>query len=93
MTATLRDIAGWFQEGLDQRAAFMIVACDTFDYEDYPVYTNAGDQFWIKYYSVKAQQMVRIMEVYDLAKPWSQQSQGRAWNIPPDNSHIEGLQK
>ena len=89
MAASLKDIAGWFQDGLDKKAAYMIVVCDTFDYDDYPVYTNAGDEFWIKYDAVKTQQMTRIMEVYDLAKPWTQQSQGRVWNVP-DRPNTQG---
>jgi hypothetical protein len=61
----------------------MIVVCDTFDHDDYPVYTNAGDEFWKKHDAVNGQNMQRIMEVYDLNKPWPQQSSGRVMNTPP----------
>ena len=81
--ASLKDIAGWFEDGKARKAAYMIVVCDTFDHDDYPVYTNAGDEFWAKYDAVNCQNMQRIMEVYDLDKPWSEQTAGRVWNVPP----------
>jgi hypothetical protein len=81
MAASLKELAGWFQDGLDRKAAYMIVVCDTFDYEDYPVYTE-GEEFWLKYKVVSGLNMQRIMEVYDLKKPWSQQNSGRVWNVP-----------
>lgn len=81
MAASLEDIAGWFERGKAQKAAYMIVVCDTFDHEDYPVYANATD-FWTKHDAVNGQNMQRIMEVYDLGMPWSQQTKGRVMNTP-----------
>lgn len=81
MAASLKDIAGWFEEGRRQKAAYMIVACDTFDHDDYPVYASE-ENFWSKYRSVDNSNMQRIIEVYDLNKPWSQQTSGRVMNTP-----------
>ena len=85
MAASLKDIAGWFQDGLEQHAAYMIIVCDTFDHEDYPHYVTKAEasNFWSHYYYYDDKNMQRIMEVYDLQKPWSQQSQGRVMNTPP----------
>lgn len=83
MTASLKDIAGWFQDGLDEGAAYMIVVCDGFDHEDYPAYAATEADFWSEYDHYDGKNMQRIMEVYDLRKPWSQQSTGRAWHLPP----------
>lgn len=83
MAAGIKEIAGWFQDGLDQKAAYMIVVCDTFDHDDYPVYTNDGEQFWIKHDAVNGQNMQRIMEVYDLNQSWQSQADGRVMNTPP----------
>lgn len=85
MAASLKDIAGWFQDGLDEGHAYMIVVCDTFDHEDYPHYVHAREahEFWSHYDYYDGKNMQRIMEVYDLSKPWSQQSQGRVMNTPP----------
>ena len=81
--ANLKDIAEWFQRGLNQKAAYLIVVCDTFEHDDYPVYVSSTDAFYEKYDPLDNKNMQRIMEVYDLKLPWSQQSQGRTWNMPP----------
>ena len=86
MAASLKDISEWFERGKQDGATHLIVVCDTFDYEDYPVYTNGGPEFWIKHDAIKGQEMTRIMEVYDLQKPWTQQSSDRVWNVPPKAS-------
>lgn len=84
MAVSLKDIAGWFEEGKSRKAAYMIVVCDTFDHDDYPVYANAAD-FWTKHAAVNGQNMQRIMEVYDLNKSWVSQSStlARVMNTPP----------
>lgn len=84
---SLKDIAGWFQNGLDAKAAYMIVVCDTFDHEDYPHYVREATEFWAHYDHYDGKNMQRIMEVYDLNKPWSRQSQGLQMNVPERPSH------
>jgi hypothetical protein len=79
---SLKDIAGWWENGKEQKAAFMIVVCDSFDHEDYPVYTTRED-FWSKYQHYDGKNMQRIMEVYDYGKSWQSQTSGRVWNTPP----------
>lgn len=83
MAASLKEIAHWFEEGRRSSSLYMIVVCDTFDHDDYPVYVDPGEEFWSVYGEYDGQNMQRIMEVYDLTKPWSQQSQGRVMNMPP----------
>jgi hypothetical protein len=78
---SLKDLAEWFQEGKDEERDYMIVVCDTFDWEDYPVYVNAED-FWTEYAKYDGQNMQKIMEVYDLNKPWPEQAQGRVRHMP-----------
>lgn len=82
MAATLKDIARWFEDGKKDKASFMIVMCDTFDHEDYPVYVYAASQFAGVYAEKARAPMQRIMEVYDLNKPWAQQSDGLSFNTP-----------
>lgn len=38
MAATRNDIAGWLREARAQGATHMIVVCDTFDWDDFPVF-------------------------------------------------------
>lgn len=84
MSTSANTIGAWFDAGVEQKAAYMIVVCDTYDHDDYPVYTNGGDQFWIKHDAVEGQSMQRIMEVYDLSRDKaSQLVEFRANNCPP----------
>jgi hypothetical protein len=66
-------IAKWFAEGVDQDATHMIVVCDQFDYEDYPVYVKPGQDVHKKVTEYLALPMQKIMEVYDLRKPMMEQ--------------------
>lgn len=66
MAATKLDISDWLARGKALGASHMIVVCDTFDHEDYPVFVKPeqsareiADQYDDK-------NMQRIMEVYDL---------------------------
>lgn len=38
MAASKYDITCWFQDGVVNGKTHMIIICDTYDYEDYPVY-------------------------------------------------------
>lgn len=63
----------------------MIVVCDTYDYEDYPVYCSKED-FKEKFMSHNGVNMQRIMEVYDLEEPKEKQMVpgGRFMNFPKE---------
>lgn len=68
MGTTKEDIGTWFDEGVQQGATHMIVVCDTFDYEDYPVYVKPGEDVREKYEQYNGKNMQRVMEVYSLKK-------------------------
>lgn len=82
MGASIEEIKSWFDSGAERKAVYMIVVCDSFDYEDYPVYLMPNDDFYEKHDSIKEENMQRIMEVYDLKKSWKSQSKGRVYNYP-----------
>lgn len=69
MKTTLEEIKQWAEEGLNKKASYMIVVCDTYDYEDYPVYVMPEEDLEKKKEHYDGNNMQRIMEVYDLAKP------------------------
>lgn len=92
MAASLQDIAEWFERGKQDGATHLIVVCDTFDHDDYPVYTSEP-HFWQQYDAYNGKNMQRIMEVYDLRKPWSEQTKGRVWNVPPRPSAVTQPEK
>lgn len=66
MAATKTDIEGWFERGLVQGATHMIVVCDTFDHEDYPVFVSPEQSSREVAAAYDDKNMQRIMEVYDL---------------------------
>ncbi len=82
MAASALEISKWFAEGVQKGALYMVVLCDTFDYEDYPVFfeTEGAAQKKVG----NPGQMQRVMEVYDLNESWSSQSRGRVWNLPKE---------
>lgn len=85
MSATIDEISDWFAAGRRSKATHMIVVCDGFDHEDYPVYIRPNENFWERYAEYDNVNMQRIMEVYDLSKDKQQQinTVGRVMNTPP----------
>lgn len=68
MAANRTQLEQWFDEGVRQGATHMVVVCDTFDYDDYPVYVmpdgdknarEVAEQY-------RGKNMQKVMEVYDL---------------------------
>lgn len=67
MAATREEISQWFDAGIAKQATHMLVVCDTFDYEDYPVYVMPGENPKVraeKY--IAGDNMQRLMECYKL---------------------------
>lgn len=81
MAASVGDIRRWFEAGVEQGATHMIVVCDTFDYEDFPVYV-APDQNVQEILRRRGDNMERVMEVYNLAMDKETQliPGSRVWN-------------
>lgn len=61
---TKQDIEDWKKNGKKLGADYLIVVCDTFDYEDYPVYCKKKDLEFEK--AEHSKNMQRIMEVIKL---------------------------
>lgn len=83
MSANTNELLTWFDKGIRLAAAYMIVVCDTFENDDYPVYVMDAKEFWQTYASYDGARMQRIMEVYDLKETWEGQRTGRVFNTPP----------
>lgn len=82
MAATISVLTNWFKRGVKNGDQFMIIVCDTFDHEDYPVYTSS-ENFQEKYDDHRKAEMQSIMEVYDLSKSMEEQmAQKRVFNGP-----------
>lgn len=75
-------IEQWFREGHDQSYSYMIVACDQFDYGDYPVYTQTPMVEHIVE-ELFEQDLTDVHEVYDLDMDMDDQlNEMRAWHLP-----------
>lgn len=84
MGTTQNDISRWFDNGVKNNAAYMIVMVDTFDYEDYPVFVSPQDDIHKELTFRRMASMQRIVEVYDLSMDRDKQlNEFRAFNYPP----------
>lgn len=81
---TTRDeISGWFDRGVAQGASHLIVVCDTYDHEDYPVFADSDEDALRQYAAHNGQNMQRVMEVYDLRQDKLEQlSAHRVFRLP-----------
>lgn len=64
MATSREKIEGWLNEMYSLDFSHMIVATDTFDYSDYPVYILKGADVRDKLKELERQSMTKIMEVY-----------------------------
>jgi hypothetical protein len=81
MAANKDIIKQWFKEGKKEGATHMIVVCDTFDYDDYPVYVQKDEDARTKASEYSGKNMQRVMEVYNLSKNMEKQlAEYRAFN-------------
>ncbi|KKQ35825.1 MAG: hypothetical protein US50_C0004G0014 [Candidatus Nomurabacteria bacterium GW2011_GWB1_37_5] len=78
---TKEDIRRWFLRGLEKKATHLIVVCDTFDYDDYPVYVEKGKDVHEVESEYNGKSMQKVMEVYNLNMDMERQlNQNRAFN-------------
>lgn len=68
MSTTKDDIKLWIKEGQDKGATHMIVVCDTYDWDDYPVYVMPGQDAKSEFNTRNGSNMQKVMEVYNLSK-------------------------
>lgn len=80
MSTSVETLSRWFDEGVKEDAAYMIVVCDTYDYEDYPVFFK-GTGIEAEVARRNSESMQRVMEVYNLSKNKEEQlSEDRCFN-------------
>lgn len=78
---TKEEISGWFDRGIREGATHLVVVCDTFDWDDYPVFCNNDDEVRKRVYSPG--EMQKVMEVYDLRQSKAEQmNEHRSWRVP-----------
>ena len=82
MATTVEEISGWFDRGVEKGATHMIVACDTFDYGDYPVYVMPDEDVRKRRDEIQQQDMTKVMEVYRLDLSKTMQLKEKAIHTP-----------
>jgi hypothetical protein len=82
MTATFQDIKRWVKEAKKQKATHLIVAVDTFDHDNYPVFVSEDEDIKERVAHFNGPNMQRIDEVYNMSMDIDKQlSERRAWHI------------
>lgn len=66
MAASRNDIHQWLARAKAEGATHMMVVCDTFDHDDYPVSVPPGKDVKEAYEESRKAPMQRVMEVYAL---------------------------
>lgn len=80
---TREEISGWFDRGVKQGSTHLIVVCDTYDYEDYPVFASNDQDAKDQYSAHNGPNMQKVMEVYDLKMDKEAQMNERyAFHLP-----------
>jgi len=71
---TEQTIRGWLEDGKQNKSlTHVIIVCDTFDWEDYPVYVSSSDDVRKIYGKYDGRNMQKVMEVYSLNKNLEEQ--------------------
>jgi hypothetical protein len=80
--ATRQDIEDWWDEGFRNGATHLIVVCDTYDYDDYPIWVLLDEDVGEIVNRVRSRPLARIMEVYSYALDREYQlNEHRAWHL------------
>lgn len=83
MATTREQISEWFEQGVKQKFTHMLIVCDTFDWDDYPVFAKNDEEALFEYQNNNGQHMQKVMEVYDLRADKAEQlNETRAMHLP-----------
>lgn len=74
MAATREDVDEWIKEAKDKKAKYIISVCDTFSYDDYPVFVMENEDLEEKkkeYAGVNMQKINEVIEIKYEKNPFS----------------------
>ncbi len=66
MAATEEEVNRWIETAREKGAKYIISVCDTFDYDDYPVYVMPDENLTERKKEYNGENMQRINEVITL---------------------------
>lgn len=82
MSDSRQDLSRWYDQGVAQGAMFLLVAVDTYDYDNYPVYAGSVQEAVDELRRLLAASMQDVEEVYDLrGDKTDQMRQRRVWDL------------
>jgi len=84
MATPMHKIYGWLVDSQDRGATHVLVICDKFTYEDFPIACKNSEECNTYYdYYEQNKTHYRVVEVYDLSMDIDEQLMSpRAWNLP-----------
>lgn len=84
MSATKEKLRTWLEEGKEKGATHLIVTCDQFEYETYPVFVMPGEDPQDRTEKLDQDIMQKVMGVYAIFLPWEEQLNAhRSFNYTP----------
>ena len=66
MTATREDVSRWIETAKNEGARYIISVCDTFDYDDYPVYCDSLIKLKEELPRYDGENMQRVNEIIEI---------------------------
>jgi hypothetical protein len=82
MSASKQDIKRWLKEGKEKGASHVIIALDTFDHDNYPVFVFPHENTRECVGILGSESMQSVDEIYDLSMSIEGQLDViRAWNM------------
>jgi hypothetical protein len=94
MGTSMETLRKWFDQGKSIGCAHMLVVCDAYNYEDYPIYVESGrDPLVVASERCSSGNMQQLMECYALHKPFDEQEMrgrfARDFSQPVPNDRVE----
>ncbi len=79
--ASREDIKRYLEKGKKNGAKYMLMVCDTFSFEDYPVYVKENEKLVDIINKYDGKNMQEIQEIYNLEIDIDEQlNKDRVWN-------------
>lgn len=66
MTATRNNVDKWIEIGKEKRSRWILSMCDTYDYEDYPIYVDSSENIKTVIKFNQTQSMQKINEIISI---------------------------
>jgi len=67
MTLTRKEKEEWISQAGSMRTSFLIIVCDTFDWDDYPVYVMPGQDIKERFDHFNNKNMQKIIEIFEFS--------------------------